>query len=352
MPVFGQTEFNWMSEGGGVREDYAVGSSRVSAPVNIRGATAKKRLQAAVDFIGYNVVKTASLGGATVRYISRALPLPYPVPLKTEANPTKSPYLWCSALTAGRWDGVFRYNTQTEANDAEQYSWCAIFTPRLYEIKEDGFVVAQIRSDGGPTSPLYYAGPPASSLPDEGDSLRRGYPSTRYISREISEAGKLVGIQGAMLRYGPTEGNRPTFPQTYAFNEVTGRVVYTWWLVPLEAVPLSAIEKNLGTLNPYQFDAFAPRVMRFDSWNMDIQPGPLGDLLANVQYVFSLKQGYSRTQNKALGHNSVFRAVPVTAPASPTVLDYVPTFAPDGTTPAPYYDSTVGFESLFRPDQP
>lgn len=347
MPLYKQTNFTWQCENGGPREDYAVGSSRVNAPVNILGATAAKRLQAVEDFIGYNVVKTTSLGGKTVRYISRSLPLSYPVPRGTATNPAKRPYLWCSGLVGGGWPGVFTYNKFTDGNDADQYQWTALFTPRLYESLEDDAVLAQVRTDMGPTSPLYDPGPPATSLPDEGDSLRRGFVNTRYISRRVEECGRLVGIQGALLTFGIAPGSRVKFPQSFAFNEVTGRLTYVWWCVPFEALPLLAISRNLGTLNGEYFDGFSPLSLRFDTWSHDVEPGPLGDLLCTVTYVFAIKEGYNKDEVKSYGHNSVYRADPTS-----NHLGYLPTFGPDGVTPAPYAISPTGFDALFRPDQP
>jgi hypothetical protein len=314
-----QTTFTWQHHSGvGLREEAARDGARVVCPVNVLPGTFAARWQAQLDFLGYNIVEQAVIGGVGHNYISRVTPLDYEPPGgpvlqagDVGGDIGVARQLWCSSLTGGEPVGVGVLQPGTDKNDYNEYRYLAAFTPRVYRVREDPAVLAQAPPAGLTASPLYDPGPPAGGYPDEGDALRRGWKNTRFVERRILPKTSMHVLKGGFLLF---QSDLQPVRQGFPFPEYTETVVYTWRCVPFVAIPRVAMARCGGRVNEgvigtaaQAFDGFWPGTLCFLSAEMEVYNGPLGDLLADISYVFEHAPAPSNDGTVLRGHNAVLR---------------------------------------------
>jgi hypothetical protein len=226
-----------------------------------------------------------------------------------------------------------------------------VFTSRTYQIKEDKDVKAQAAA-GVMQSPLY---DPAGvkTFPDEGDALKRGWEFSRYVTRRVALAGRLITVPVGFLEFetAPNDGVPVTFP----FPEGIANVSYVWHAVPFAAIPFKAISRCLTSINTDSFDFAEAQTLMLTSFDYDAQPGPLGPVLADVRYN-CLYTPRTNAAGVALGHEASLRFGKDAA--NKNVVDYDRVRVVNNTDRGIFRGSTradapkVDFGDLFRPAQP
>jgi hypothetical protein len=269
----------------------------------------------------------------TRRYVSRVTPFPLPVP----PDPGRAPAapLYAASLQQGVGYGV---GTQGDAwGDYKEYEFLMTCTPRDYAVKDDNAVRADLYNFPSTPSPL--VDPTAGvSYPDEGTMLREGWDVTRYVTRRIYPAGRLIEVPGAFCRF--TNGD--VVPGNQPVREAIFNCVYTWRLVPIAAVPFNAIQKALNAVNHDDFDVWPAGTMMLVDFKYDPQPGPLGDWLTDVAYTFQVKLGTDRN-GVPRGHSSGLRHIDGVG------VDYMGIVCQGNTSRQIFRRWPM--DSLFRPDQ-
>jgi hypothetical protein len=340
---FRSTFFTWYTEntGDGPREEYTPGAAKAAAPIQVVPGTVDGRAQAAADILGYGLVKQATVLGFPQRYLSRVTPMQYPAGRAAGINPAGRPYLYASSLLQGQGLGVA--TTAGPGVDYPQYRWILTAEARPYRVREDLLVLA-----GDVSSPLFDFTDPNNCYPDEGWTLKnKGWDATRYVTRRVEPAGRLVTVPAGLLYFG---ADRTPLPRSFGFNEVVANVFYRWECVPLDAVPLQAITALLGGVDTQQFDCWAGTGLLFQSAQITQGPGPLGDIIATVDYAFYYNPKVSSRTGTPLGHNAALRTFD-----NGNILDYDRTCTANGASaPFRYFNGNVpvDFADLFRPDPP
>lgn len=347
---FRNTTFRWATDQGeGPHEDYSPGESRVVAPIHVEPGTADARMQAASDILGWNALRTDTLGGNTVRYVSRATPMLYNPVKVPPGSPALAASLYATSLVRGTGMGVGTTNAAGGV-DYPKYEFQLTMMQRAYSVREDADVLASQADPGETQSPLWAGG---RGLPDEGDVLKRfGVKASRYVRRRFMPSGRFTTVPAGFLQFGNNDKLNESFP----YNEVTASIIYEWKLVPLDAVPWTAIRSCLGAVDQEWFDAFGPETMLLTDVFVEYGPGALGDLLADCRYTFSYAPKFSTALKEALGHNAALRVRPNTGGVNTGQVDYDEIFSAGNPANKPFrtHNGTdrVDLASLFRPDQP
>jgi hypothetical protein len=343
---WGKTSFVWdtVDPSSGPREDYAPGARRAIAMITVLDGSPAGRAQAATDLIGYASPPAGDkIGTNLVTYFKRTSPLPYP----------GAENLYLQALTNGQGLGVASHGPDG-VSFAGGYQFQATFTSRPYLIKEDRQVKAQATA-GLVQSPLY---DPAGvkTFPDEGDALKRGWQSSRYVSRRFLPASRFITTRAGFLAY---VSDNVDVPETFPFNEGLAQVRYVWHAVPVACIPFNAIQRCMGGVNTDGFDFAPPHTLLLTSMEYDAQPGPLGPLLADVAYGMLYLPRFTAA-GVALGHAAMLRVF--TAGPNAPYIDYDKVGVKNNAGRSPFRGGDdnpalpgtvkLDFADLFRPDQP
>jgi hypothetical protein len=336
---WGKTTFYWdtVDPSSGPREDYAPGAKRAIATITVTDGSPAGRVQAARDLIGYATLGTDKVGTNLATYMRRTNPLPYP----------GSDNLYCYSLVNGSGLGVASHGADG-VSFSGGYQFQAVFTSRTYQIKEDRDVKAQ-EAAAAPQSPLW--DPTGQKLyPDEGDALKRGWTNSRYVTRRVMGAGRLITVPVGFLAFASDNADVPV---TYPYPEGIAQLSYVWHAVPFAAIPFGAISRCLNAVNSRSFDFAEPHTLMLTTYEYDAQPGPLGPILADVRYQFLYTPRVNRA-GTALGHAASLRVF--TAGVGAPYVDYDAVGVKGDTSKSPLRGgdatSLVDPADLFRPAQP
>lgn len=329
---------------------------------------------AATALLGYAVMRseTSTVDGTKVRrWIERSLPHGYPGPPSDDTG-SGTTYIWAtgiensSPLSGKNVPG--RDDTPTCLGGVE---YEVKYKNLSYIVRPDSEVLATdyvesadptVASVGG--GPLAENGgtsaafPGLPARPDEGDALRRGWLGySRYVTRTPEDASKVVSLpQGFSFFVTNPAAPADRMPVPTGYPVVDTRTVYryTWHMVPLEAVPFSAIIAGRGKVNNAVWDGFMNAgTALFDGFNFRVYQCLVSDRwYADLIYKIVHAPRYDANDNVDRGWNSWLRAVGGQArwwPISMTGGDLtpMPAAAADDNRVFRVYD----FTKLFRPYQ-
>lgn len=397
MAKFGKTTFTEYIEG--PDEQYTLDASRVVRYLDIPNATVQARQQAVADFLGTNVVKTATIlrAGSFVNqfatYISRQLPMPYTFAATQPSSLPSAVYLYASNITHGRpltpsgQTLVAGGGEQLVGGNFARYRFTVEFTTRTYDVRPDTAVLAVASQQvpgaggGGLVSALNNPTPsPIVGFADEGQAIAgkawTQFPNwppvnlpkfssgTRYVTRYFRP-----GMRMRVLPYGTVHWNSDnmTIREGAAFNEATADVRYVWHLVPEAGVPFGAIQACINQTNGWWFDGFPIGTLLLAGADLRRSIGPLGDVLYNLEYCFSYLPKPARGVFKfegnpqnfpvgfPMGWNAQLRAKKMPNPLAPNGtsvnLDYDQIVDDANNNPFQLMFPPADFSTLFRPDQ-
>jgi hypothetical protein len=319
----------------------------VSAP-----ATPAVRYAVAKAFLGFAKVLTETDGSRP--WLHRQLPYGDPPTADDDLNPSADvrPFLWCKSLPGGSPVGLPSADPATGSATYRTYKVAAELRTVPYRVLEDWEVSLQAQA-----GPLAAAGA-LPARPDEGDALRRGFANTRYITREIEHGISLMQLKEAWLYFEAEGGGailNKSIPMGVPLPQYTHTLRYTWWEVPLGAVPRGAIAACSNCVSGTEFDGHAAGTLRFMTAQERVYNSPLGPgLLCDVTYALAFLPNTERREvdlgggvmgSRQLGWNSI---PAVLRPADGgTGFDYYRVV--DETGKPPY--ASADFSALFRPGQ-
>lgn len=250
---------------------FAGDSARIIRSLVVRDSTEDRRKKAAKALCGYNRVVTVA--GKT--YITRTMPHGYPAIADGDVGTDGTPYLYVGGIP--RCEAVGKPTGLDEENRAN-------YTAQRFEVHYQRFPYDH-KSDSAVNGTL--PGGPLFLLPDEGDALRSGWRFTRFISRNIDPASRVITLKQAVLHYVETvDTDRTAIPESMPFTQFRARVNYTWHLVPILALPRLAWKVCSNCVNDISFDGFSADTLLFSDAKVQQLSGPLGDRLCNVEYTF------------------------------------------------------------------
>lgn len=329
---------------------FALDDSRIRRSLQLRPQDAGSAVDEELRF----AAATALLGHAEVatvdghRHILRTLPHAYPVP-ETVTNPGGASFIYATSIP--RMDPIAPHPDSVDALKRALYQAYRLevhYTPLPYFILPDEGVLA-------------LAGP-LESYPDEGDCLERGWrENSRFVSKQVKGASRTVSLRQGQLKYSAGAGAdagvaAANIMEGFAFTHSRTLIVYTWHLVPLEALPETAIQLALNCTNSDAFDGYPAGTLLFMDYDFVRHEGPLGDKLCDVVYRMMFMPNYDMVSEEFRGWNSLPRVIG--APGSEKRRYWA--MSSDGDPPdlealggvdnAQY--PGADFSSLFRPDQP
>lgn len=258
---------------------WAADSSKVIRSLQARVVDEQDRFRKAQALVGYNIMRSEDVGAVTRRWIHRTLPASYPA-VETEVNPDSDNYLFCTSIPAGE---PIDNTRDVDANDqpVATYRYRCEFNSLFYNLFVDNDVLAQ-------QGPLSAGTPPgAEAKPDEGDCLRRGWANTRFISKFVKRATRIVTLRNGILLFVEADANkRVPVPEGFPFTQFRNSIRYIWHNVPIDAVPEAAIASCSNCVNSVEFDGRQVDTLLFVDNDVIQHRGPLGDRLCDITYEF------------------------------------------------------------------
>lgn len=253
-------------------QQYANDNGRITRVMRITGTSEDDRFAAAKALLGCQVVSTT----ASKKWINRStgttpggqLPAFYPAVIDVDINPGGTPYMWCSNIPEiemlGASEGIDFQGCPIYAGGALFH---AEFNTRPFFTKPDSDVIA--------------ASGRLAGVPDEGTALASGWPNSRFVSRYLKPGSRTITLpMGFMFN------NRTGTPvkQGLAFKEAIWTVKYTWFLVPIDGLPLIAMNQTLGCVNNDPFDFMSTGTALLSDVEIKQYYSGLGQILADVTY--------------------------------------------------------------------
>lgn len=382
MARWGQTTFTeFVGSYSSPDEQFTQDSGRIVRKLDITPGTMIARQQAVADFLGYQKVVTVNSqsGAFTLTYITRGTPLPYTWASTNPALLPTSQYLYAANIVRGEPVGPPISATPVLAGnqpngglgvavggDFPRYRFTVEFTTRPYDILPDSSILA-VNSGGNVNqlapSPLFDDSvPPGIGYPDEGQywggiqfvqpffswaglNVKPKFSTgSRYISRLFRPGARLRVLPFGMLSWA---SDGVPIREGFPYSESTGSYRVIWHLVPEAGIPLKAIENQINTVNSFWFDGFPQFTLLFKSADFRRMRGPLGDILYDIEYLFSWLPNVSlepAANKESLGWNYQLRF-------KNNVLQYDKVVdSPNNVSPRSPYPFT-NFTNLFRPDQ-
>lgn len=299
-------------------------------------ADEETKWEGAQALLGYNVMENDAVGGGR-RWISRVLPHAFPTPA-TAVNIGPESIHWASSIPSVVPVAGSRGVDPEDRARYDAWRYNVMYERKLYNLWEDD-----------DTDLLAQAGPlaVAPARPDEGDALRRGWAKTRFIIKTIRDASTTVSVPGGLFKYvDAVADNRKALHAAFPYQLHRSIVEYRHISLPLDAVPFAALTACANGVNDVTFDGFAVDTLRFDTWSMEIETGPLGDWLVNLNLRFMYVPNIDPVSGTAIGHvgaprvvGGVFKIVKVSVSGDPATADNA------GQRPF----KRVDLSSLFRP---
>lgn len=280
-------------------EKWGPGNSSMQRKVRILDGSLQGRVQAAYDFLGYQVV--IATGG--VNYIHRVIPMPYP------GLPAVAFQLAANNEPAGTLPPDITQKFFVKAISRTEHSGAPVgIDPLASPPGVGGSIYQETKLTlEGVTLPyaviddatLISQGGATKGLPDEGAALAKGWQYTRYITRRREAFNRVITIP-----YGLMCTNSPTFAENLKLNK-TGipfreggeHRSYTWMEVPLtpptgiigaglfvQGANWGLIESSLGMINNASFDGCDQETLLLDSIASREYQGSFGEWLADITF--------------------------------------------------------------------
>lgn len=344
MDIRGVTFWEDTAEPKSPTSSFATQNSRTLRSLQLRTnppMSEEDKWAAAQALLGYNIVVETPFGPSTIRLISRELPDYYPA-VETAVNEFADPIQWASSIPEVTPVALPGGIDDLDRAKYECFRFKIYYERKLYNLWPDNYL--PLLAQAGPLAII----PPK---PDEGDALRRGWINTRFIIKRVIDASTTVSIPGGLFKYVDpinTAKRRAALHTSLPYQLHRARVIYQWISVPLTAIPFTAIKSCSGSVNESTFDGFAVDTLRFDTWDYDLETGPLGDLLVNLTYKFTWLPNVDPVTGNQIGHvgaprviDNQFRIVAVSTDGDPATANQ------DAKRPFRRND----FTRLFRPDQ-
>ncbi len=195
---------------------------------------------------------------------------------------------------------------------------------------------------------------PADALPDEGDMLRLGWLSrSRYVVKRVKDRTRQVTLPNGIAYFDKRPGidDRGRGTSTgLPFMQPRQDVAYTWVQVPVDAIPVNAIDFNRQCTNGIAFDGYRVGTLLFNGVDYEgpYQAGHGNRWYVDITYRTEYLPNYDRVSGEFRGWNSFPESI-------------------DGQFRYSYYSAsrngvaaselyrvfprTGNFSALFRPDQ-
>jgi hypothetical protein len=228
-----------------------------------------------------------------------------------------------------------------------------------YQILADG----DVRASGQATNPLSSSflsgGFPVvvtdgtnPALPDEGDMLRQGWLTyTRYIVKRIKDKTRHISMPAGIAYFDLEPGyGADATPAGLPIVQPRQEVTYTWVQVPVDAIPVNAIDYNRQRTNGVVFDGYPVGTLLMNGVDYE---GPYQAGHGNRWYVdLSYRMEYLPNRDPPTGEFRGWNSFPRAAGG---VVRYW-RYSADRTGVAAAEGSRVfqrngNFSALFRPDQ-
>lgn len=213
--------------------------------------------QAAKDFLGYTTVQTApsDVRGTVSRYLNRLIPHPLP---STSLQPQRQVGTLADGFTAWQFaKDITRIDVSREAGvdgarvgQGREALMTVVYSAFPYNIFTD-----KLLSDTVAAYSLLTSDDPTAA-PMRGSSLAGGFPDealmTRYIYSYFEPGGRFQAFKG----FSTVNFDRDLAPLVWEENVLLndGDLFVTWYQVPTEAVPMTAIQNCIGKTNRFAFN--------------------------------------------------------------------------------------------------
>jgi hypothetical protein len=326
----------------------------------------KRIFDAVRALVGVSIMRDETVSATRRRWIERRLPHHFHAPPDGEAPfsigiPSYLPRTLACVEVPRAWPATGRAAHNELGNDsgdsggetlgavqADCLFMQASYRNVPYHIFADDSVLAV---GSGPLAANQPAG--ASARPDEGSKLAVGWTATRYISREITPASRTITIPGGMIRYavdGFGMDAAVPIPQGFPFNQYKSTVKYTWYAVPIDAIPHTAIARMGGRVNDAAFDFAQAGTLLYISTAIRQYQTAYLQWVADLTHTFSYMPNYFSNILPA-SYFGGWNSIPAWSPVLQRILPA--RISSDGLAQATsnlvFPPGDIG--TLFRPDQ-
>ncbi len=195
---------------------------------------------------------------------------------------------------------------------------------------------------------------PAIACPDEGDMLRQSWlNSSRYVVKRIKDRTRQITLPNGFVfwdidpAFGP---DTAAVPSGLPFMQPRQEVTYTWIQVPVDAIPINAIDFNRQRTNGVAFDGYRVGTLLFNGVDYE---GPYQAGHGNRWYVdITYRMEYLPNRDPASGEYRGWNSFP-RADTGAFRYGY---YSASRTGVAPseaqrVFQRNGNFSALFRPDQ-
>lgn len=362
-------------DGGEVERSYRV-YSRDAPPL-----TSPQLDDAKAAVVGWSVLfsEAVTVGGRanTRRWISRATPHAVTPVSAGEQNPSAGvPWLYASSIeecvpaTGFVRDSVGPLAPMPTSRDG--YFMRVLYKNFPYQHREDHQMLpagdvdnplsAGWAAPAGGDGVLMPDGTPAPARPDEGSALAAGWLSgpSRYVVKRVRDKGRFITLPQGAVKFVPELGEAAVVGGNVVVNglpfyQPMSGITYHWVQVPVDAVPVNAIDYNRRRVNRDTFDGYRPYTLRFTGFDYEgpYQSGVGNAWYVDVRYEFDYMPNYDPVSGEYRGHNSFPRVAADGPHAGKFRYSYYTT---DGLALAGDFTNNVFpingvFAALFRPDQ-
>jgi hypothetical protein len=328
---------------------WALDSSKAVRTLICRGSTDKvKRSQIARAILGTQArVTAAKSGGGSRYYIERTLPHSI-VPIEPDGAAADLSWMFAASIPYAE-----SLSSKTYPDVGVDSLPVPVDGVRLkveyralpYHVLPDSSVLAT-------TGPLASGGG-LPALPDEGDALRLGWADySRYVTRIIEPGGRAITFPNGFVRFVLLAGetNVQPLPIGLPVPMFRATILYTWHLVPQNAVPMNAIAKCSNAVNDAAFDGFAAETLLLSSVRQKPLFSALGGRMMQVEYrmIYAPLQDFDGASYTTKGWNHF------PAKYNNTLRARQLTLRNDGAAPTTNSERVFmqqDFATLFRPDQ-
>lgn len=292
--------------------------------------------------VGFAKVQSEVVSGTTRRWIERTLPDPYPVIEDADVNPDDYPGLFCYSVprVVPMTYGIADTNGWPKHISPGGVWMTAHYEALPFFLREDADVLAQ----SGPLSNDTPSG--ATSKPDEGDALRRGWGTySRFVLKDDQPASRTITLPGGMVLYADPDGyiaaNTPVH-QGVPWVQYKRSIKYTWFGVPISAIPDTTISLLSNNVNDAEFDGYPAGTLLYISTSIQRYQGPLFNWLADITHHMAFMPNYDKINllNKYYGGWNSIPALVTTGLGARRVR--MAKISADGNAP-------TGDNALFKP---
>lgn len=158
--------------------------------------------------------------------------------------------------------------------------------------------------------------------PDEGDSLRRGWVNSRFVTKQVDPASRNQTLPQGLAQFVAMEGYPAGAVHAgLPMIEPRALVSYTWHCVPILAIPEDTILNYYGKVNVRTFDRHPPGTLLFEDARLRLYRTASGQRVADVTYRMIYKPNYDFPTKTYMGWNSSPRVV-IKDPGPPVVSEF------------------------------